>query len=128
MNIWTDEELKKIGEAEELLIATRRNNGTLREQVIIWVVRVGDGLYVRCVGGREGAWFRGVLTQHAGRIQAGGVTKDVIFVEEAEPGINDQIDTAYQVKYRRYPQYVPPCLTPKAKAATIKLVPQTAVE
>lgn len=123
MTAWTDDEVEKIGDAEELLIETRRSNGTLRERVIIWVVRVGDGLYVRSVKGREGPWFRGVLTQHAGRIQAGGVTKDVVLVEEAEPGINEQIDTAYQVKYRRYPQYVPPCLTPKAKAATIKLVP-----
>ena len=79
MTAWTDEELDKIGTAEELQIASLRRDGTLRKPVIIWVVRVGDDLYVRCVNGREGAWFRGVLTRHEGRIWAGGVDKNVTF-------------------------------------------------
>ena len=67
----------------------------------IWVVRLGDDLYVRSVNGRTGAWFRGTQVRHEGHIQAGGVDKDVTFVE-ADPGINDQIDEAYRTKYRRY--------------------------
>jgi hypothetical protein len=49
MTTWTNEELDKIGNAEELRIASLRSDGTLREPVIIWVVRVGDDLYVRSV-------------------------------------------------------------------------------
>ena len=127
MSTWTSEELSKIGNAEELQIATLRRDGTLRKRVIIWVVRLDDDLYVRCVNGREGAWFRGVLTQHAGRIWAGGVEKDVSFVEEKDPEINAKIDEAYLSKYRRYPQYVAPMVTPKVRAATIKLVPRPTV-
>jgi len=123
---WTNEELNKIGTAEELKIASLRNDGTLRKPVIIWVVRLDDDLYVRCVNGRAGAWFRGALTRHEGRIQAGGVEKDVAFVEEADPGINDKIDEAYLSKYRRYPQWVAPMVTPEVRAATIKLVPRWA--
>jgi hypothetical protein len=93
--------------------------------VIIWVVRLGDDLYVRSVNGRTSAWFRGVLVRHEGRIQAGGVEKDVTFVEEADPEINERIDAAYLTKYRRYPQYVAPLLVPAAQAATIKLVPRS---
>ena len=55
MTTWTNEELDKIGIAEELRIATLRRDGTRRKPVIIWVVRVDDDLYVRCVNGREGA-------------------------------------------------------------------------
>jgi len=124
MMTWTDEELSKIGNAEELRIATLRLDNTLRKKVIIWVVRLGDDLYVRCVNGREGAWFRGALTRHQGRIWAGGVEKDVTFVEETDPAINDRIDEAYLSKYRRYPQYVAPMVTPKVRDATIKLVPR----
>jgi hypothetical protein len=40
---------------------------------------------------------------------AGGVEKDVTFVEETEPGINDEIDAAYRTKYRRT-QASPPTL------------------
>lgn len=125
MKAWTSDELKKIGGAEELRIASLRRDGTLRRPVIIWVVRVGDDLYVRCVNGRAGAWFRGVQTRHEGRIRAGGVDKDVTFVDVSDPGLNDQIDSAYLAKYRRYPQYVAPMVTPEVRAATIKLVART---
>jgi hypothetical protein len=126
MMIWTSDELSKIGNAEELRIATLRHDNTLRKKVTIWVVRLDDDLYVRCVNGREGAWFRGALTRHEGRIWAGGVEKDVTFVEETDPAINDRIDQAYLSKYRRYPQHVAPMVTPEVRAATIKLVPREA--
>ena len=124
MTGWTSEELKKIENAEELQIASLRQDGTLRKLVIIWVVRVGDDLYVRSANGRNGAWFRGAQARHEGRIQTGGMEKDVTFVEETDSKINDQIDAAYLAKYRRYPQYVAPMVTPEVRAATIKLVPR----
>ena len=124
MAIWTSDELNRIGNAEELQIATLRRDGTFRKQVTIWVVRVDDELYVRCVNGRAGAWFRGVLTRYEGRIWAGGVEKDVTFVEESDPEINTRIDEVYLTKYRRYPQWVAPMVTPEVRAATIKLVPR----
>ncbi|MBK8899605.1 MAG: DUF2255 family protein [Anaerolineaceae bacterium] len=77
MTEWTNEELNRIGSAEELQIAGRKAEGTLRKPVIIWVVRVGDNLFVRSVNGRSSVWFRGVLVRHDGRIWAGGVQKDI---------------------------------------------------
>ena len=124
MPAWTNDELTRIGNAEELQIAPLRSDGTLRKPVTIWVVRVEDDLYVRSAYGRGSAWFRGVQVRHAGRIQAGGVTHDVAFVEETDPGVNDQIDAAYRAKYARYPQYVAPMLTPEVRATTIKLMPR----
>ncbi len=125
MTGWTKDELNKIGTADELQIASFRRDGTLRSPVTIWVVRVGNDLYVRAVKGRTGPWFRGTQTRHEGRIQSGGVVKDVTFMEEPDSAITTQIDVAYREKYRRYPkEYVDACLTPAARAATIKLVPR----
>ncbi len=125
MSAWTSDELKKIGNAEELQLSSLRTDGTLRSPVTIWVVRVGDDLYVRCVNGRSGAWFRGMQTRHAGRVRAGGVEKDVTFVEEAVPGMKDAIDAAYRTKYRRYAaNIVGSIVTPAAQASTIKLEPR----
>ena len=101
MTTWTGDELGKIGEAEELEIASLRRDGTLRSPVIVWGVRHGDDLYVRSVNGRDGAWFRAAQGRCEGHIRAGGVEKDVTFVEERDPGINDQVDTAYHAKCRR---------------------------
>jgi hypothetical protein len=125
MTGWTSDELTKIAAADELEIASIRLDGTLRNLVTIWVVRLGDDLYVRSVNGRTGAWFRGTQVRHEGRIGAGGVEKDVTFVD-ADDGINDQIDDAYRSKYRRYaPSIVGSVLTPEARSATINLVPRS---
>ena len=124
MTAWTSNELNKIGTAEELEITSLRSDGTLRKPVIIWVVRRGDELYVRSVNGRTSAWFRGVVVRYEGRIWAGGVMKDVTFVEEHDPELNDQIDAAYLAKYGRYPQYVAPMVTAEVRSTTIKLSPR----
>jgi hypothetical protein len=122
MTTWTTDELTKIEAADELGIASLRRDGTLRNPVTIWVVRLGEDLYVRSVNGRTAAWFRGTRVRHEGRIRAGGVEKDVTFVD-AEDDIDDQIDAAYRTKYRRYAaSIVSHIVSPEARSATIKLV------
>jgi hypothetical protein len=127
MTTWTRDELTKIGTAEELEISSLRADGTLRKPVPIWVVRHGDDLYVRSVNGRTAAWFRGTEERHEGRIRAGGVEKDVTFVEvETGASINDQIDAAYRTKYRRYAaNIIASIISPGARSATIRLVPRS---
>lgn len=126
MTSWTSEELKEIGQAEELQLASIQRDGTLRKPVTIWVVRLGDDLYVRPVNGRNGAWFRGTQVRHAGHIRAGGVDKDVTFVEETDASANEQVDAAYRAKYRHYAaNIVNTVLTAQARAATLKLAPRS---
>ena len=119
MTTWTSDELTKIGTAEELEIASLRRDGTTRNPVRVWVVRIGDDLYVRSWRGRTGAWFRGTQVRHEGHIKAGSVQKDVTFVEEAGSAINVQIDAAYNAKYRSSPSAVSHIVSPQARAATI---------
>jgi hypothetical protein len=126
MYTWANDELNKIETAEELQIASLRRDGTLRNLVTIWVIRLGDDLHVRSVNGRNSAWFRGVQTRHEGHIRAGGVDKDVTFVEEPDSNINNQIDTAYATKYRRYAASIISHINgSEARSATIKLVPRS---
>lgn len=126
MAAWTNNELTKIGATEELQVAPRRRDGTLRRPVTIWVVRLGDDLYVRAVNGRTAAWFRAAQERHEGHISAGGVEKDVTFEEVTDPALNDQLDAAYRSKYRRYAKsIVDTVVSPQARAATLKLVPRS---
>lgn len=124
MTTWTSEELSKIGNAEEMEIAPRRPDGTLRNSTTIWVVRVGDELYVRSYRGRASAWFRAARATYEGRVMAGGIERDVAFVEETDSGLNDRIDAEYRTKYARYPQYVTPMVTSEVRATTLRLAPR----
>ncbi len=39
---WTDDELRRMGDATELHLASRRGDGSLRPYVTMWTVRAGD--------------------------------------------------------------------------------------
>jgi hypothetical protein len=122
MTAWTHEELDKISKADELEIASLQQDGKPGKFVTIWVVRAGSELYVRSYKGRGSGWFKGVLVNHAGRIRAGGVEKNVTFVEETSPVIQEQIDAAYRAKYRGYgASIVGSVVTETARGATLKL-------
>jgi hypothetical protein len=125
MSTWTDAELAAIARADELRIAPRQADGTLRTAVPIWVVRVGDDLYVRGHGGDRTPWFRAARASGTGHITSGGVDKDVSF-EVAEPAVNDLVDAAYRAKYgaRYSAAFVDPIVAPLARTGTVKLVPR----
>ena len=120
MSAWSDEELVDVGEANELRIAPARPDGTLQPARIIWVVRLGDDLYIRSVNGSDGAWFQGVQATHAGHIWAGGVDADVA-LEDADHNLDDEIDEAYRRKYGRSSSAVEHITSPEARSTTIRL-------
>ena len=122
MRDWTTEELDKIGAAEELQIAALRPDGSLRPYTTIWVIRTGDNLYVRAYRGRGVAAPTGTRRRPEGRIQAGGLTRDVTFTEP-EDADQTAIDQVYLAKYSRYDAaIVDPMVAPAARAATLQLV------
>jgi hypothetical protein len=124
MSGWTSDELEQIGDVDELQLASARSDSTLRKPVTIWVVRLGDDVYVRSVYGRTSHWFRGIEDRHEGHIRVGGVDKDVRFIEAGDD-VNDEVDAAYRTKYQRYDaSVVDPLFTSEARAATLELVPR----
>jgi hypothetical protein len=97
MTSWTDDELDRIGRAGELSVSGTKPDGSLRRGVIIWAVRVDDAIFIRSVRGPDASWFRGTQLARLGRVEAGGVTKDVSFVRVTDRG--DEIDAEYRAKY-----------------------------
>ena len=125
MTSWTTDELSRIGDADELRISSVRKDGTLRPYITIWVVRAGDELYVRSAHGVDNGWFRRAKAAGTGRIQAGGLERDVTFADAASGDAHDEIDTAYHTKYDRYgDRFVGPVVGPKAAEATLRLLPR----
>lgn len=124
MSDWTSGEVTDIAAADELEIASLRLDGTLGKPVTIWVVRHGDDLYVRSINGRSAGWYRATQVRHEGRIEAGGVEKDVRFVDAGDD-IADELDAAYRAKCRQYAaNIVDTVLSAEARSATLKLVPR----
>jgi hypothetical protein len=124
MTAWTDDELSRIGEAEELQVASYRADGTLRPYVTIWTVRAGNDIFIRSAYGRDNGWFRRALASGTGRIRAGGVEKDVGF-EESGAEVHATVDAAYHAKYDRYGQQIVGTVTgPHAVDETFRLTPQ----
>ena len=126
MPIWTSDSLAKIGNAEELAIASRRSDGSLRPFVTIWAVRVEEDIFVRSAAGPDNPWFRRAIASGQGRIRADGIEQDVDF-ETAAPQVAASITAAYHAKYDRYgPSIVGTVVSPEAVASTLRLVPQAA--
>lgn len=125
MSDWTAAELDRIGRADELEVASMGRDGKLTGPVTIWMVRDGNDVYVRsAVKGPAASWYRATKHRHQGHISAGGISKDVTFVDTPNERA-DEIDAAYRKKYARYGRsIVDSCLTQDAKATTIRLVPR----
>jgi hypothetical protein len=86
MSGWSLDELERIASADELEVAPARRDGTLRPATPIWVVRVGDDVYVRSWRGPDGAGFRAARARGHGYISAGGVERSVAFVDAEDDG------------------------------------------
>jgi hypothetical protein len=123
MKKWSRDELRRIGETDDLHIAPLREDGvTYGTPTWIWSVAVDDALYVRAYNGRNSRWYQAAMRQKAGRITAAGMTKEVAF-EPVEGPINDRIDDAYRAKYKGH-QYLPSMITARTRAATVKVMPK----
>jgi hypothetical protein len=124
MTTWNSQTLQRIADAEELRIAPRRSDGSLRTPTTIWVVRDGDGLCVRSWRGKGGAWWNTARSSGTGRIAADGVEADVMLTPVSDPALNDRVDAAYRAKYGRYTGYVERMVAEQARATTLRLTPQ----
>lgn len=119
---FTEEELKRIDEADDLKISPFRADGvTYGTPTWIWAVVVDGELYVRAYNGKHSRWYQSAIEQKAGRIHAAGIIKEVTF-KPVEGDINTQIDEAYKRKYSESP-YLSPMISRRAAAATVKIIP-----
>lgn len=120
---WSDEDLARFGRAGEITITTLRPDGTARRGVPIWLVRVGDDLYVRSWRGRTGSWYRNASRHPHGRISASGTTVAVTF-EPTGDDTRAAIDQAYRDKYGSG-QYVDAMIAPAAVEAGLRVIHDT---
>jgi hypothetical protein len=125
---WRSTELEQVGTATELELAARRDDDSLSPFTVMWVVRVGNSLYLRSAYGPDSAWYRRAVRYGRGRIRAGGVDRDVVLEHLAsDDPVQADVDGAYHAKYDRYGrQIVDTVVGPAAAAVTLRLDPAPA--
>jgi hypothetical protein len=122
MTDWQPNTFAEIDRNEELTLVVSRE-GRPTKRVPVWVVTVGDDVYVRSYKGVTSMWFRRVQAdQHQALGLSTGDT-DVVFenVERTDP-VNEAISSAFAAKYAKY-DYVSAMSEPAAVEATLRVVP-----
>jgi hypothetical protein len=114
--------LAHLAEVEEISIGFRRPDGSTGSTPV-WIVRVGDNLFVRSIRGPEGGWYRRLRADPNGEVREGGHLHSV----HAEPVANThtiaEVTRAYATKYSGSP-FVRPLLEEPAASATLRLDPR----
>ncbi|MCJ2187638.1 DUF2255 family protein [Novosphingobium beihaiensis] len=123
--MWTPQQLEQFAAADDCRIAPFREDGaTPGTPTFIWSVVTPDGLFVRAYSGRGSSWFQAALKQKAGQIHLAGQVHDVSF-EPVSDDANDAIDAAYRAKYGAS-RYLGSMISPRARAATVRVLPRNA--
>jgi hypothetical protein len=124
MTTWTPEALAAFGGPDEIEIASLRPDGSVRPFITIWIVRLGDELYVRSAYGPENGWYRRAVASGLGRIRAGGQEREVAF-ETPDGSVAEPLHAAYHAKYDRYgPAIVGTVVSAQSAGATLRVVPR----
>src|SRR5258705_12735435 len=99
---WKPTTLNEIANQEEIRVSSERTGGGYRRWTPIWIVRVGDELYVRSGFGANGRWYRHA-TNSQPYIKAASTLYKVGLIRHTDPASVAAVDTAYRQKYSRDP-------------------------
>ncbi|HUX70467.1 MAG TPA: DUF2255 family protein [Cellulomonadaceae bacterium] len=123
---WSSDDLRRVGSSDELQISARRTDGNLSPWLPIWVVCVGEQVYVRTWYRRATGWFAQVLDSRRASIRVPGLQADVAVEDAAgRRRLQADIDAAYVTKYPRYgTPTVGRMVTAAAAATTLRLDPE----
>ncbi len=127
MTSWSQDDLDRLGGAGEVEVSSVRRDGSLSRARTVWIVRVGDQLYLRSVNGPDAAWYRSTRAFHQGRIQARGVARDVTWIDVnavAQPDVDPAVDAEYARKYQGSTAAIAHINSPLARATTMRVEPR----
>jgi hypothetical protein len=125
MTSWTQAQLDEFDTVDELELASRRPDGSLRAATTIWMVRVGEDVFVRGAYGPGTRWNARAREAGSGHVTAGfGIDHDVTF-EPADPALAGPVSDAYDAKYD--PKYaraiIDPVVSAESVGTTLRVVP-----
>jgi hypothetical protein len=120
---WKPKTLSEIADQDEIRISSEAKGGGYNRSTPVWVVRVGDDLYVRSGFGTNGSWYRHA-TESQAYVDAAGVRYKVDLILRTDAVSVSAVDEAYRENYSADPS-LPLLLTDQARSTTSRLIPQT---
>ena len=127
MSAWSQDDLGRLSGAGEVEVSSVRRDGSLSRARTVWIVRVGDQLYLRSVNGPDAAWYRLTRAFHQGRIQARGVARDVTWIDvnaAEQPDVDPAVDAEYARKYQGSTAAIAHITSPLARTTTMRVEPR----
>ncbi len=113
--------LDHLADVQEIDIGFRRPDGSTGSTPV-WVVRVGDEVFVRSIRGASGGWYRRLRALPDGEVRDQGHVHPVHAEPVADEDTLGEVTRAYASKYARSP-YVGSLLSEAAASATMRLTP-----
>jgi hypothetical protein len=123
MSHWTASQAAAIAAPQEVLVVTRRGDGTLRRPTTIWIVRDGERVFIRSTNGRGAGWFRAATATGTGQILVGRQTFEVAFTEVTDAEDLAVVDRGYRDKYGHYASIVDHLEEEGPRSATLLVEP-----
>jgi hypothetical protein len=119
-NRFDRELIRLFNEVEEIDIETRADDSATR--TTIWVVTVGDVVYVRSVRGSRGQWYQRLLAQPDAFIYVENRRVRLRAHHVDDEQTIARVSDEYAGKYASSP-YMPPMLEPETLPTTLQLDP-----
>jgi hypothetical protein len=91
------DQLARLDETKEVHIETSSDRGSTK--TIIWIVVVGDEVYVRSVRGHIGAWYQRALADPRVSVIVGDDRIDFDAVHITDPDVIETVSDALRAKY-----------------------------
>lgn len=114
--------LRHLGDVQEIVIGFQRPDGSTGSTPI-WVVHVGDDVFVRSMNGPRGGWYRRLRARPDGEVRESGHLHPVRAEQVEDADTLAAVTDAYRSKYAGSP-YLQPFLGGEAVGATLRLVPR----
>lgn len=109
----------------EVRIETTSLDGSQARRVIIWVVVVGDQVYVRSVEGERGRWYREALRRPDVVLHAESEAIEATAVLANDDATIEDVSDAFREKYgKRSPGSTAMMLQPHTLQTTLRLDPR----
>jgi hypothetical protein len=110
----------RLAETEEITIFTQRSAESPAHRTTIWVVVVGDVVYVRSVRGKAGRWYKEITANPVGAIHLPGERISVHAVPVTDNKTIEQVSQEYLRKYHGS-EYAPAMVRHEVLDTTLRL-------